>query len=380
MSLTNNTTSGIGIDLNNCRIISDPEGYDINQLLNDKEGKNINNGNILVLGDLLDSTFIEDKDNKDKTTKMKNQKKFNIRNLHLVNESTNIFVAMGNRDLNKIKCRQLLTFKEDKEQEFYNFLNKIGQEQSDETSLFLDIVVEFIKLSGFEINKNNTSNTNPWNIEKLTDENGFSPFWNKTRTIDIWNGKNQVYSQNTACFDRFNIIFGRDGKVGTMSAQNLLTTIYYELDELNFFNFLRNSSPYGYYSAYKNSNLDNFKAACVLVFFKLALMDNDSLEVTSKNINLVGLLRKFYTRPQNFICAYKEFGDDKNKQIALFSHGGINSEFIKNNSFYEFKLNNKGSNLDDRKGVDTLPGEDTPPGEDAHPDEDTLPPSPPLLS
>jgi hypothetical protein len=303
MSSTNNTISGVDINLNNCRIISDPEGYDINQLLNDKKSENINKGNILVLGDLLDSTFIGEPNDEQLKSKI-----YNIRNLNLVNTNDNIYVAMGNRDLNKIKCQQLLALNNEIE-----FLGKSS------TKTLMDLVNNLKTICN--------NDDNPWVVEKLTDNNGFSPFWNNRRDTELWNGNKQI---EHTCKARFDIIFGRDGSVGTMSAQNLLKTIPMELKELDFID--------------KTPEDDETNAACVLAFFKLALMGENEkkklsdIPFTINDINLIGILRKFYDRTHNFICAYKEFGDDKNKQIALFSHGGITKTFLDTEGFCNFKL------------------------------------------
>ena len=314
----------IDIDLSNCRIISDPEGYDINQLLNDKESTNIKNGNILVLGDLLDSTFIGTPSADQFETKS-----YNIRNLDLVNKNENIFVAMGNRDLNKIKCHQLLALKkEDK----YKFL---GESSTKDFESIVENLKEICNGNGKSEGKGEgegegESDTNPWFVDKLTDENGFSPFWNPKRKTELWKGTNQT---THTCLKRFNIIFGPDGSVGTMSAQNLLETIPMELKELGFITnpeFMKDEET---------------KAACVLAFFKLALMesnDNLNIQFTKKDINIVGILRRFYKRPQNFVCAYKEFSDGENKQISLFSHGGITKTFLNTNGFYKFNLSDSG--------------------------------------
>jgi hypothetical protein len=303
-SQTNSTNTGIEIDLKNCRIISDPEGYDINQLLNNKD---IKNGNILILGDLLDSTFIGKPSEEQFKTKS-----YNIRNLDLVNNNENIFIAMGNRDLNKIKLRQLLALKEEDK-----FLEKSNTEEG---NIFETIVNKLKQVC--------SNDTNPWVVEKLTEANGFSPFWNKGRDKELWK-KDSTKQKKHTCEERFKIIFGPDGKEGTMSAQNLLETIPMELEALEFIT-----------SGFAND--PETKAACVIAFFKLALMESDdnlNIQFTKNNINIVGILRRFYSRPQNFVCAYKEFGNEKNKQIALFSHGGITKSFIETNGFYEFKLN-----------------------------------------
>jgi hypothetical protein len=303
------------INLDNCRIISDPEGYDINQLLNiGKSVQPLETGDILILGDLLDSTFAAGKPSLDQLK----TKSYNIRNLDLVNKNDNIHVAMGNRDLNKIKLKQLLALED-------NLLADKPQYS------FNDIVIKLKEMC--------SNPTNPWIVKKLTDENGFSPFWNlnrnknKDENIGRWKQTTAYTRPTKTCIERFNIIFGQDGPVGTMSAQNLLETIPMELEELGFIN--------------ENFATDNeTKAACVIAFFKLALMDSTTkFQIMSSNsnsnINIVGILRRFYEREQNFVCAYTEFGNEENeenKQIALFSHGGITKSFIETKGFYEFKL------------------------------------------
>ena len=332
------------INFNNCKIISDPEGYDIKQLSQNNE-KTIDT--IIILGDLLDSTFVlppnfDNLDNLDIQSKINNiykPKSYNIRNLAFVNNNNNIVAALGNRDLNKLKLRKLLEFKYKTNESLFQFeiINKT----------FVDLVNKLIE----ECNK---ENNNYWSISSLNDKNMFSPFWKKERSeffikthFNTANNNKNINHFPNKCIDRFDRIFGMDGTVGTMSAPNLLYTIPLELKELDFISFdvekliklIENFKQNKLNE--KNTEIidaENKLAACVLVFFKIALINTDlnNAHLTKQNINLVSLLAKYLKSDRTFVCAYKEF--DNNNRIALFSHGGITHSFL-NYDYYNFKTN-----------------------------------------
>lgn len=277
------------------KLISDPEGFSIYDA-SKNNNSSITNNKILVLGDLLDSTGILDNDIS------KKDKAYNIRNLmKVINNPEQIKVLLGNRDLNKIKCRPLI--------EVNN--TKIWKQNS------LEKIVSALKV---EVGKKK------WKIPSLKH---WLPWWNIENKTD--NKKTPIIKNfvkpDNSCLDRFNKIFGVDPKVGTMSAQNLLETIPIECKELSLITEIPED--------------DETKAAIVLVVFYLMLdktetnTDTNNGVATTNNIDLKiirGLLTKFYNAKNTYYCAYATLND----KLCLFSHGGMTHKFFDKNIYKEY--------------------------------------------
>lgn len=300
--------------------ISDPEGYDINQLINNnKESNNrpSENNNLVILGDLLDSTLIGGNIND-----FLDKKSFNLRNIANFMNNDNIYAALGNRDLNKLKCLKLLMLDNEGNN---NNNNKYWYKKYNNLS---DMAYNLIDRTKPD-KRGNYKGNSLWYVKSLTNKNGWAPVWNN-KFKDKWNNESPE-SQNR-CLDRFNIIFGADGAVGTMSAQNLLHTIPHELKQLNLIN--------------NNNYNDEFKAALVLCVFILLLSDCKDGEIMNLKINgknLVGMLRNYYINDRTFVCYYIDKGLEGLKKLYLFSHGGMTSQFFDNDInklLPNFKLNN----------------------------------------
>ena len=75
------------------QIISDPEGFKIPDVSDDEE--------LYICGDLIDSVI---KGKKEDFLKLKS---YNLYNIQKCIKKNNVFLALGNRDLNKLKCRYL---------------------------------------------------------------------------------------------------------------------------------------------------------------------------------------------------------------------------------------------------------------------------------
>ena len=347
---------GILNNFENFNIISDPEGFNIKVYIKQNE-------KLIILGDLIGSTFsgsdakkniddiIKDRKNspvenyKDYLKKFYNSKAFNIRNLiAIVEQKThNCFVAMGNRDLNKLKLLPLLHFKEEDEQKFLSLVNNKN---------FNEILNGFKKYE------------KKFLITHLLDENGFSPFWDSKRNnnneateITKWtkkekqkkylktksysnpennNPKNNNLDNNLSFYERFEIIF-----TDTINERQVLYTIPLELQEINILD--KN------YDIYDEKNKEH-NATIVLLFFKLALMDKQKITSNNDKVDkILGLLRDFYLSEYTFICTYLEKKSleteslekeslEKESNLCLFSHGGISKEFlnIPVNSDYKF--------------------------------------------
>lgn len=341
--------------LKNSRIISDPEGYDYNQLCMPptkadtqeaaaaSEGAASTQGatnvavnttgvsglavdNILILGDLLDSTAVAFKPSINNTNiePFMKIKSFNIRNVNDVvnNKTVKINVILGNRDLNKIKILPLLLFE-----------NKTKWWTDGES--FEDVCNNLIKAV------NNNNNNNPWLIKDLNEENMFAPIWNrnnKNYKTETWQTDNP---NNNSVLYRFNRIFGQDPTIGTMSADKILYTIPYELNQLGFLSdeYIKFGEGFDMDSEDTKTKL----AAAVLTFYMLVLLpvENESIKTTivkKKDINLVGLFRKYYTALNTYVCASAH--DEDTKKLFLFSHGGISKDFIENSTYTITKKDN----------------------------------------
>lgn len=325
--------------------ISDPEGYDLYQLFNDSINKDNNESQKIpkiVLGDLLDSTLIGTL-----TEDIIPYKSFNIRNLASVLIDENLYSIMGNRDLNKIKCFKLLKLKS-KDGKIVNINDLNSNNETSSNTLF--------NIANTLSNNLKNNDEYEWFVPSLSEGNKWAPIWNienKKYKSEEWeigrgsvnfehkeeNEKKQT-KEKTPCYNRFNAIFGKDPEVGTMSAQNLLETIPYELKELKLISDTE-------YTEIKGNQ--EIKASLVLVVFHIMLLDDDTnsnlnnFEFTllkyNTNISLKGLLRKFYLSNKTYVS----YAEDKNNNLYLLSHGGISNNFLENSSrlggnFYYFTI------------------------------------------
>ena len=318
-------------------LISDPEGYNIYDLINLDEYKK-ETDEIIVLGDFIDSTMSFPNFSQDIFLE---KKSFNLRNIREINKNENIRLIFGNRDLNKIKCLILNKLTNSVNSDIINKFNSGDIILSNKN--YEDLKVKLLK-----------NNENPW-IAKLSN---WYTFWNpNVGSQKQWN-LNIDYSSNPFLV-RFYEIFGIDNASqngGTMSAQNLLETIPYEI-------------------GVKTTNQD-YKAFIVLAIFNSLLSKNinllsidynldikDKKENTDMNANFCkGWLSNIYLNSKNKVCDYIindteefckkclmtksqskdlcEICKNNNKKILLLSHGGITKSIIKQeNKLKMFKDN-----------------------------------------
>jgi len=301
--LINNKKSNI-IVLNNSmsfRLISDPEGFAIEQLSNITSLSS--DEKLIILGDLIDSTcgtydfpkppseILMEKFG-DKST---NKKAFNLRNLQWITDEENNkkieAVLVGNRDLNKLKCIPLLNFRD-------------NTKWWDNGNSYLEIAENLVKTL--------EPNGNGWSINDENLKKYWYPWWNNKFVSEQkeWNPK--VDPENH-CLRRFQLIFGADGSVGTMSADNLLETIPMELFQTkkiveDKFNML---TP-------------NTKAALVLVVFRRLLLP---IPRDKGKLTFDGLLYNYFKNEKVKVCYHKDFGDE---DLAIFSHAGMTKTFFDN--------------------------------------------------
>ena len=202
--------------------ISDPEGYDITSLIDTTM-------NVVICGDLFDSTSTKKGIPSDVIHS--NLKSNNLKNIRTILNNTNIKLIFGNRDLNKVKCR---------------YLNELGGNN--------ELVTKFnngnidLSTSSYQDLKKILSKE-PWKIDSM---NEWYTFWAKdVGSKKDWTSKTDYTSQ--PFFARFTEIFGGDNVKGTMSADNLLYTIHYEIGI--------------------NSKDEDYNAFIVLAIFKSMLLN-----------------------------------------------------------------------------------------------------------
>lgn len=282
--------------------ISDPEGFNLYSLLNPNTSKTIP---IVICGDLLDSTTTT---TNDELTKLKS---FNLFNIHeVIKSDSNVTLTLGNRDLNKIKCRYLCT------------LNTPAFEEGRFTNIFKGKIIDLIT----KFNEGNIDLT-PENCERLSKAcvtgkimpwthkmQHWWTFWN-FKTVRDFRSNDAKYCENADIFHkRFLDIFGADGSEGTMSAKNLLETIPYEL-------FGETSKTY----------TPNYKAFIVLAVFK-SMMINIKPEFTAK-FDVNGVFVKNTTKINSslfkgWLCEMYEksvmcLASIVKQNVFLFSHAGM---------------------------------------------------------
>ena len=326
-----------------CIVISDPEGFSIENIY-EKHIKTADGDlkalatvsdtstTLYICGDILDSTT------PGPMTFDKKYKSHNLRNIKFILDNPNIRLLFGNRDLNKLKTK---------------FLCELAQANPAN-----DLIQQFnngmIKLDHLTYTK--LKNNIVWTAEMKH----WYPFWsqnaNATET-KIANGTTIIsrawasepdYSTNPF-LKRFNVIFGTDTSVGTMSAGNLLETIYIELCEM-----------FDYFDKTKTSPADDdYKAFLVLAIFRSMVLKADTDNYvkqplnTFKKYNIIaitsaifkGWLYKLYTDPNNNVAECLEYCCNKDhagiitscstttnstchKNIVLLSHGGIPEPLI----------------------------------------------------
>jgi len=184
----------------NIRVISDLEGFDIENYFHDTS-------NLFVCGDILDSTLVG---GTSLTGNYLEAKSNNLKNILHCAANSNVRLLFGNRDLNKLKCKYLAE------------LNNTGDETNKFNNGNVNLSVESYNILKQKINKENV-----WNVPNM---NAWYTFW-----ANVGQGKNwTVYPEykDQPFYDRFLEIFGADNAKdngGTMSAQNLLETIPHEI-------------------------------------------------------------------------------------------------------------------------------------------------------
>lgn len=288
-------------------IISDPEGFKIPDVPDDEE--------LYICGDLIDSVI---KGKKDDFLELKS---FNLYNIQKCIKKNNVFLAFGNRDLNKLKCRYLCELKTTTNDDANALIIKFNNGNIE------------LKYDNYNIIKNEKP-------EWKEDHKNWYPYWNSGNDIfkkeidkdgkkidnrvnydkykTYWTTTSEDQKKNMFTH-RYDVIFGLDPTVGTMSADNVIDAIAKEIN-LNLTEVPENEKQ-------------DYKAFVTLAIFKSMCMNNfqrynpeikDLKTITTSN-QVRGWLCEMYRKHQ--VC-YMLL--DESKNVYLLSHGGISSKLILN--------------------------------------------------
>jgi hypothetical protein len=335
------------------RIISDPEGFSIEQLANIKTDKDSNEiidldtktvftDKLIILGDLLDSTCGTYQNlNKPPSNElmqqfgkpMENRKAFNLRNLQWIknNDSKIEAVLIGNRDLNKLKCIPLLEFRETEKVKQIKQTDT-GEETTEEEPDWWNNGKTYMKVAENLVETlQDDKDGKKWLVDDANFKKMWYPWWNRrilSEKPTINNPWNPTVDSDDHCLRRFQLIFGADGAVGTMSADNLLETIPMELlqtkkEKTNEYTNLTDDEYNSLIDVEYNSLDENMKAALVLIVFRRLLLPPVNGPI-SDNFPFDGLLYDYFDNKKVKVCHSIDNGND----LAIFSHGGMTHKFF----------------------------------------------------
>ena len=302
------------------KVISDIEG-------NDVSFGSVGDIKILIGGDMLDSTGF--------TPDVFKTQIFNLRNIERVLFQPDKYeLILGNRDLNKFKCKFMCHLNDYLSNEHINNFN-LGQINYDylgyENLKASILTSSYVTVPSENGEKKKKIQKPIWasNIES------WYTFWADFKLLKpdgstSGNGRDWYIpdsdTENSIFLNRFNAIFGRDNAVGTMSAQNLIDAIPLELG-INF-------------EGIPAENLQDYKAFIVLAIFKsMCTKKTDDIPSGPQNTKLFrGWLCSLYTAPNVKFVAYY----NKDDYLYMFSHGGISKNIIVNDvdKVYKFMESN----------------------------------------
>ena len=305
------------------RVVSDPEGCNIIDMAFPKESKTdlkcrFNDlleleckDNVLVCGDILDSTFIGEI-----PEEHMGKYSFNLRNIMLLLvKRDNMKLIVGNRDINKIKVFPLAELTR-------NFPDGLSNEEE----IDLQLLIQEYNNGTLEITAETFKKLRKYSKFSLSNMNNFYPFWHMKKGEE-YKGKDWNYSKQDTFHQRYLNIFGVDnnkpvnnkgGKpvdnTGTMSAQNTIETFYHELKILH-------PKLVEQESNIAEEDMNDYKAFIVLAVYRSLLFPctafcSDSLKFLNTACYrglLYNLLRYSY------VNAYSNTKD----KFIMYSHGGI---------------------------------------------------------
>jgi UDP-2,3-diacylglucosamine pyrophosphatase LpxH len=296
---------------NNFIVISDMEGIKLDSYLPENF-----DGYIYVCGDLLDSTTSSTTPidfTKNDFADFLKYKSNNIYNIMKASLDPKVKYIFGNRDLNKVKCRNLCKLKEDPNNLVYQFNN--GNIELDNRT--------YNKLKDYLLGKK-LNQRELWNIKS---NNAWYPFWNGRIATEApgvnvgdlptkdWGKPDKIDKQveNKPFLMRFYDIFGPENTStldGSMNAKNILYAIPSEL---------------GYIT---NNNIDvnneDYYAFIVLAIYRSMLLTNNSVIKMIKNFDEInnsnqvkGILINLFKKGEASMVV------EDNNNVFLLSHGGI---------------------------------------------------------
>ena len=297
---THNTHHSIRSDLikHYINIISDPEGFDL--MKQGEYNPTVKTTKLYVCGDILDST------GDISTPERLAAKSYNLNNIRNCLIHDNIHLIFGNRDLNKIKCKYLCVLNGDTP----HIKNFNGGDIILDAATYHELCIELHE---------QTDKTAIWKAKM----NNWYPFWggikkDKGGLNDKGQTNQKDWSIDTKYdtnifLTRFYEIFGPDTTAGTMSAQNLLETIF---KEINITKITLNGDSLKDYKAFLV--LAIFRSMCIKSNFKETEID----KITNSS-QVKGWLIKLYEKGK--IVDYVE---DK-INLYVMSHGGITKNLVK---------------------------------------------------
>jgi hypothetical protein len=287
-------------------VLSDPEGYSIEKMVNsntyDDDKRNIT---LIITGDICDSTSLGSNGNYDKFVR---HKSFNIRNLEYICKTNAYKVILGNRDLTKLKCKRLFNMSSD--------CKNINQEDIEKFNNGVIYTQDAFNEKYKGEHKFNSSNCLGQYLSYDQETNLKIKFGNQKVLEEI------LKKETHSFLEIYDIAFHSSG-VG----DNFLYTIPYEF----YTHYMKTTPPT---KAEIDSNKEYYAYLVLCLFNYMFLEPNleDRDDIQYKLIK--GLLYKFFYR-ENTHMLY--FLDDK----FLFSHGGITKYCIYYYINYYYILLNK---------------------------------------
>ena len=297
--------------------ISDPEGHDI--LAHRTLGPD---DRLYILGDLTDSTAATAFEN---LPGFLQRKSFNLRNImHVVNDER-VHLVLGNRDLNKIRCVALNKLNPDVGRLVAEFNHGRVQLSHARYAELKDHVCEWMV----------RHNRSPWQACM----SNWYPFWNPRTQAAHWAAKRHPssHSRSYPFLARFADVFGLDdGTVGTMSAQNLLYTIPFEIG-IDVQLPAKNEMEKGVDAQYgvRNETLDYYAFIVLAVYnsmlepIRTRSSHRYALPVAGRTLTAEfcrGALYSMLTSRRSAVC--RVFDLPASNQIILCSHGGFTSNML----------------------------------------------------
>jgi hypothetical protein len=290
--------------MSNTIVVSDLEGLSLDKII--AANNNSSENKYIICGDVIDSTMIN------KTPDLTDAKSFNIQNILTIATNNKISLALGNRDLNKIK------------------LILLGQLKTVGGNSTHDNYIDQFNKGTLDFNEYDNFSGLLYPISWDIDIEEFPLFWSKILNYTEIEEKNKLFAST-----RINFFYNRfiDVFQISMGAGHLLDTILVELHRGKIL---------------ENTIVNDKKAFIVFLVFNRMLNTKTTTNIlggaitSSLNTSLVtsldslnGILIKLYQKSS--ICFSEVIGE----KLYIFSHGGIQLEMLDgiNYNFQNILLN-----------------------------------------